>query len=273
MAGTLDDRGRAGPRFVAHRGGAARWAENSLTAFRGAIASGVRLLELDVHLTADGEAAVIHDPTLERTTSGAGPIARCTVADLRRARLRGPDGVLTEDCVPTLDEVLAVAVPAGAGLLIEIKSPGRALTYERRGPRVERVPGPRYEGLERKVLATLAAADWAERCVVMAFNPAVVAEVRRLAPAQATTLLVDRHVVATGVPPVEAVDWAREAGVTFLGLHHSLCDGALVDAAHRAGIAVGVFTVNDAAERDRLVQAGVDVVITDRPDLIPPDPA
>src|SRR5919201_4383687 len=104
------------PLYVAHRGGAARWPENSLTAFRGAIAGGARLLELDVHLTSDGEVAVIHDPTLDRTTSGTGPLARCTAADLRRARLRGVDGVLTDDCVPTLDEVLAVAAPAGVGL-------------------------------------------------------------------------------------------------------------------------------------------------------------
>src|SRR6266536_3100082 len=99
-------------RYVAHRGGAARWPENSLTAFRGAIAAGARLLELDVHLTADGDVAVIHDPTLERTTSGTGSLARCIVADLRRARLRGADGALTDDCVPTLGEVLALAAPA-----------------------------------------------------------------------------------------------------------------------------------------------------------------
>jgi glycerophosphoryl diester phosphodiesterase len=261
------------PRYVAHRGGAARWPENSLTAFRGAIAGGARLLELDVHLTADGEIAVIHDPTLERTSSGTGPLARCTAADLRRARLRGPDGVLTEDCVPTLPEVLAVAAPAGVGLLIEIKTPGPAVTYEARGATVARVPGPRYEGLEQKVLDAIAAAGCADRCLVMAFNPDVLAEVKRLAPAQLTTLLVDRHVADAGVPPLETVTWARAAGVNFLGLHYSLCDKAVVDAAHAAGIAVGVFTVNDAAVRDRLVAAGVDVIITDRPELIPADAA
>lgn len=261
------------PRYVAHRGGAARWPENSLTAFRGAIAGGARLLELDVHLTADGELAVIHDPTLDRTTSGTGPLARCTVADLRRARLRGTDGALTDDWVPTLDEVLAVAAPAGVGLLVEIKTPGPAVTYERRGDRVERIPGPRYEGLERKVLDAVAAAGCADRCIIMAFNPLVVAEVRRLAPAQPTTLLVDRHATQAGVKPMETVDWARIAGVAFLGLHHSLCDAAVVDAAHREGIAVGVFTVNDVETRDRLVAAGVDVIITDRPELIPADAA
>ena len=260
-------------RFVAHRGGAARWPENSLTAFRGAIAGGAKLVELDVHLTADGEVAVIHDPTFERTTNATGAIGRCTAADLRRARLRAGDGTVTDDCVPTLGDVLAIAAPAGVGLLIEIKTPGPAVTYERREGAVVRVPGARYEGLEAKVLDAIRAAGCADRCVIMAFNPAVVAEVRQRAPAQPTTLLVDRHVSEAGVRPLEAVDWAREAGVTFLGLHHSLCDAEVVAAAHAAGIAVGVFTVNDAATRDRLLAAGVDVIITDRPDLIPADAA
>ena len=260
-------------RFVAHRGGAARWPENSLTAFRGAIAAGAKLVELDVHLTADGDVAVIHDPTLDRTTTARGAVGRCTVADLRRARLRASDGTATDDCVPTLAEVLAIAAPAGVGLLIEIKTPGPAVTYEPRADGVVRVPGPRYDGLEARVLAAIRAAGTAERCVIMAFNPAVVAEVRRLAPSQPTTLLVDRHMAEAGVRPLEAVTWAREAGVTFLGLHHSLCDADVVSAAHAAGVAVGVYTVNDADTRDRLLAAGVDVIITDRPELIPADAA
>ena len=257
------------PRYVAHRGGASRWPENSLTAFRGALAGGATLVELDVHLTADDDIAVIHDPTLDRTTGGTGPVGRCTVGDLRRVRLRGAGGVLTDDHVPTLREVLAITGPAGAGLLIEIKTPGSAVSYERRGDGVARVAGARYEGLERKVLDAITAAGCAERCILMAFNPAVVAEVRRLAPAQPTALLVDRHLTETGVLPAQSVEWARAAGVSYLGLHHSLCDGSLVVAAHAAGVAVGVFTVNDEETRDRLVAAGVDVIITDRPELIP----
>jgi glycerophosphoryl diester phosphodiesterase len=256
-------------RYVAHRGGASLWPENSLTAFRNAIALGAKILELDVHLTADGAVAVIHDPTLERTSSGRGPIAACTTADLRRARLRGPDGTPTGDWVPTLDEVLVLAAPAGVALLVEVKTPGPAVRYERRGERVVAVPGPRYEGLEAKVLALLRGAGLAERSFVMAFNPAILAEVRALAPQQPTTLLVDRrHVEESGARPVETVDWATEARASFLGLHHSLCDAAVVEAAHRAKIAVGVFTVNDEPAMRRLAALGVDVIISDRADLV-----
>ena len=256
-------------RYVAHRGGAAQWPENSLSAFRNALALGARILELDVHLTADGAVAVIHDPTLERTSSGTGPVAASTTADLKRARLRGPDGVLTDDWVPTLDEVLALAGPAGAALLVEVKTPGPAVRYERQGERVTAVPGPRYEGLERNVLDLLRSAGVSDRTFIMAFNPAVLAEVRALAPEQPTTLLVDRrHVEQSGARPVETVAWAREARASFLGVHYSLCDAAVVEAAHRAKISIGVFTVNDEPTMRRLAALGVDVIISDRADLV-----
>jgi glycerophosphoryl diester phosphodiesterase len=255
--------------YVAHRGGAARWPENSLSAVRHAIAGGARILECDVHLTADGEVAVVHDPTLDRTSSGRGPIARCTAADLKRARLRGPDGMLTEDCVPTLGEVLALAAPAVAALLVEIKTPGPAVRYERHGGRVVAVPGARYEGLERRVLTLLGEAGILERTVILAFNPAVLAEMRRVAPKQPLALLVDHHHVAeAGAAPSETVTWAIEAGANFLGLHVSLSAREVVEAAHAAGIALGVFTVNDEETMRRLAGWGVDVVISDRADLV-----
>jgi glycerophosphoryl diester phosphodiesterase len=257
------------PRYVAHRGGAAEWPENSLTAFRNAIAAGARILELDVHLTADGHVAVIHDPTLDRTSDGRGPVAACTKTDLDRARLRGPDVAPTGDCVPTLPDVLALAAPAGVGILVEIKTPGRAARYERRGERVVAVPGARYEGLERRVLEVLGTFEMAGRAFVMAFNPAVLAEVRALSPAQPTALLLERHdVEESGARPVEAVEWARQAQANFLGLHHTLCDAGLVAAAHAAGISVGVFTVNDEHAMRRLAGDGVDVIISDRADLV-----
>lgn len=259
-----------GTRYVVHRGGAARWPENSLLAFRSAIAHGATLLELDVHASADGEVVVIHDPTLDRTTDATGPVAARTAADLRRVRLRAVGAGFSEEWVPTLDEVLAIAVPAGATLLVEIKGPGPAVAFERTGGAVRAVPGARYEGLEARVLATLDRAGMPDRALVMAFNPAVLAEVRRLAPRQRTALLVDRHhVERAGIEPAETVEWARAAGVAVLGLHHTLCERSVLAAARRAGLAVGVFTVNDETEMRRLAELGVDVIITDRPDLVP----
>src|SRR6267142_482941 len=113
----------AGPdvQVAAHRGGSLLWAENGLTAFRNALALSADYLELDTHLTADGEVVVIHDPTLDRTTTGRGPVASARLADLASTRLRARDGRVTEDGVPTLAQVLDTLKPSPAGLLLEIK--------------------------------------------------------------------------------------------------------------------------------------------------------
>jgi glycerophosphoryl diester phosphodiesterase len=257
------------PRYVVHRGGAALWPENTLLAFRNAIALGAQTLEFDVHGTADGDVAVIHDPTVDRTTNGSGPVASLSVADLRRLRIKGVDGRLTDEWVPTLRDVLGLAGPAAVALLVEVKTPGSAVTYERVAGEVRAVPGPRYDGLEGRVLAQLREAGVAERAIVMAFNPAVVAEVRRQAPAQLTALLVDRrHAEGARATSAEPVAWAARAGANFLGVHHALCDAQMVATARAAGIMLGVYTVNDEADMRRLAALGVDVIISDRADLV-----
>src|SRR6185369_12804854 len=171
-------RDREVTRIAAHRGGAALWPENSLLAFRSAIALGSDLVELDVHLTRDQAVAVIHDATFDRTSDGSGPVAAATADDLRRLRLRGRDRTLTAEHVPTLDEVLALvsAAPTQVGLQVEVKEPGS---------------GRRYEGLEELILGLLARTGLQAQATVMAFDLRVVARVRELAPRARTSLLVD----------------------------------------------------------------------------------
>jgi glycerophosphoryl diester phosphodiesterase len=240
------------PRYAAHRGGAALWPENSLLAFRSAIALGAEILELDVHATADGRVAVIHDPTLERTTNGRGPVSACTAAELTRLRLRGPDGRLTDECPPLLDDVAALVAPTAVELLVEIK---------------ERSAHVSYEGLEARVLAALDAAGVRERANVMGFDPGVVTRVHALAPRQRTTLLVGRRELRPGAAAVEAVKSAHALGASDLGLEYRLVDAPVVRAARAAGIAVGAWTVNDEKAMQRLIALGVDVLTTDRPDV------
>ena len=141
LALSLSMAAAAGPatRVAAHRGGAALWPENSLMAFRSALALGVDALELDLHLTADGEVVVIHDPTLERTSTGSGAIRDLALADLAATtRLKTRDGATTAERVPTFAQVLDLAAPSAIELLPEIKVDGN-----RR----------RYDGIEEKVLA------------------------------------------------------------------------------------------------------------------------
>jgi len=257
------------PRFAAHRGGAALWPENTEAAFAGALALGIDLLELDVHPSADGEIVVIHDATLERMTEGAGPVRAQPASALRTLRVRGRDGVLTGERVPLLDDVLALAARAGAELLLELKGPAFSVHYRRgvAGP-LQAVPGPVYEGMEARVIERLAAAGMTARTTLMAFNPAVIATVRALAPSLRTTLLVSRrHVEGAAARAVDTLEWADGAGATDLGLEHTLVDAEVVAGARTRGLRLGAWTVNEEPALRRLAALGVDVITTDRPDL------
>jgi glycerophosphoryl diester phosphodiesterase len=254
-------------RLAAHRGGARLWPENSLRAFRESLALGVDLVEADIHLTADGELAVIHDATLRRTTDRRGRVRTRTAAELRRARLRGPDRRLTNEHVPMLEEVLALVAAAGGGVLVEVKAPGRGLGV-RYFPRSRIRPGARYQGLEERVIAALSSAKLLERANVMSFNPAVIERTRTLAPTLRTTLLVSAmHIRLARARPAETIAWALRYGATDVGLKHTLVDEAVVEAARAAGVRVGVWTVNDEPEMRRLIGLGVDVLTSDRPDV------
>ena len=259
----------AAPRFAAHRGGAGLWPENSLAAFAGALALGIDLLELDVHLSADDEVVVIHDATLERTTEGTGAVQAWPAATLRRLRVRARDGALTDERVPLLDDVLALAARAGAELLLELKGPAFSVRYGRGATgQIEIVSGPAYEGLEERVLVRLDAAGMRAHTTVMAFNPTVIEQMRTLAPSQRTTLLVSRdHVEHAAARATDTVEWAEHLGVTDLGLEHTLIDADVVTGAHAGGLRLGAWTVNDESALCRLAALGVDVITTDRPDL------
>ncbi len=238
---------------AAHRGGAALAPENSLAAFRNAIALGADALEFDVHLTADGEPVVIHDATLERTTTGRGVVADTTLAALAGVRLRGAGGAVTGERVPTLDQVLALAAPAAVQVLPEIKTaPG----------------GRRYPAIEEKLLVVLRGRGLGDRATVQAFDPATLRRLRELDPDVRTMLLVSgRQVSTAGAAPVDAVRWAREAGATDLGMDQRLIDARVVAAARAANVRLAAWTVNAEVDLRRMLELGVDLVMSDRPDL------
>ena len=237
--------------LAAHRGGALLWPENSLLAFRDAVALGADFIEFDVHLSRDGEVVVIHDPTLERTTTGSGPVKDRTVAELKALRLKDRAGAVTEETVPTLDEVAAVAAQRKRRMLLEIKvDPSRA----------------RYPGIEEKVLAILDRLGMAGSTVVMAFEASTWRRVRELRPDVATCALYSARMLGETSLAAE-LGALRSAGVRFIGVEHTAMDAAAVTQARGAGIGVGVWTVNAAADMKRLIDAGAAILITDQPDV------
>jgi glycerophosphoryl diester phosphodiesterase len=238
---------------AAHRGGALLWPENSLTAYRNALALGVAYLEADVHLTADDEVVVLHDPTLDRTTTGAGPVRQARLADLGRLRLTARDGAVTDEPPPALAHLLDLLAPSEAGLLLEIKVDGGR---------------QRYPGIEEQVLGLLRARGLSARTLVMAFERETVQRIRALDPTVRTLLLIGRtRVGRQGAGPVERVRRAAELGATGIGYNHRLINADVAVAARRAGLTLAAWTVNQEADIQRMVRLGVDIVISDRPDV------
>jgi glycerophosphoryl diester phosphodiesterase len=240
--------------FAAHRGGALLWPENSLLAFRNAAESlGADFLEFDVHLSKDGEVVVIHDPTLDRTTTGRGPVRERTLAELRTLRLRERTGAVTDETVPALDDVVALAMRTRRQMLLEIKV---------------NEAGHRYPGIEEKVFAVLDRHRSTPATVVMAFERDTWRRVRALRPnARVGALYSRRSIGDLGSTLKAELGQARQAGVALVGLHEGLIDADTVALVRNERMSLGVWTVNDAAAIRRFIDLGVDVIITDRPDL------
>lgn len=251
MAGVGAAQSPAATLLAAHRGGSLLWPENSLLAFRNAIALGADFIEFDVHLSRDGEVVVIHDPTLDRTTTGSGAVKDRPVAELKTLRLKDRSGAVTEETVPTLDEVAAVAALGKRRMLLEIKvDPSRA----------------RYPGIEEKVLAILDRHGMAASTVVMSFETPTWRRVRELRPDMATCALYSARMLSRSTLAAE-LDALRAAGVGFIGVEHTAVDAGAVARARQAGIGLGAWTANDPLDMKRLIDAGVAILITDQPDV------
>jgi glycerophosphoryl diester phosphodiesterase len=149
-------------RILGHRGGRELWPENSLQGFRNAIALGVDAVEFDVHLSADDQVMVMHDPSLDRTTTGDGLVRDKTAAELAKITLRD-----STEGVPTFEQALDVFEGKSTELFVEIKTDagGRA-----------------YPGLERKLLDAVARRGMTSRTAIVCFVPEILETARSIEP-------------------------------------------------------------------------------------------
>lgn len=231
--------------IASHRGGAFLWPENSLLAFRHALDWAAEQVEFDVHASRDGEAVVIHDSTLDRTTDGSGPVAALDWAEVKRHRLRGTGG----ETVPSLAEAAALIGPTAQRLRMEIKAG---------------VDGRPYLGLARRCAEVLGAHR--DRTILMSFEAATVAEGAALGGFEQLVYLVETRPMRA-LRPADAVALCRSCGATELGVHEAVADEALRDALRRAGLRLSVWGANHAPSIARALALGVDVLATDDPPL------
>jgi len=239
------------PRVIAHRGASAAEPEHTLRAYRRAIEMGADGVECDVRLTRDGVLVCIHDRTVDRTSNGTGVVSTMTMADLHRLDFGSwRDGQPAE--ILTLERLIETLRAAGRPLeiAIETKHPTR------------------YGGrVEREVVATLDRlgvrdADSRITARVMSFSPPAIAAVRRLAPNLETVHLMQRI-------PASRRNGSLWAAATCAGpsLTAVKTSPEFVGRAHDLGHEVHVWTVDEAEDVAYLAGLGVDVVITNRPDV------
>ncbi|MGB0696942.1 MAG: glycerophosphodiester phosphodiesterase family protein [Rhodospirillaceae bacterium] len=249
------------PRLIGHRGAAAIAPENTLGAFRAAAHAGLKMVEYDVKLSADGIPVVIHDDSLERTTTGTGAVRDWLAADL--AGLDASIPILDwpeREPVPTLVAVLDLLDAAGMGSNIEIK------------------PCPGREAETAEVVADLVAhrhrrpTDPGNPVVFSSFALESLTALRRQDPNAVLGLLLEppsADDLARETLPVEA--WyvlLRELNAASLHLSAQACRPQIVDAVHKTGTAILAWTVNQPKHCTALWERGVDAIITDLPEEI-----
>jgi glycerophosphoryl diester phosphodiesterase len=234
------------PRAFAHRGwhiGDLAGMENSLSAFRRAVQEGFRYLETDVHATSDGVVVVQHDDALERTTDGAGAVASQLWSVVRGVKVGGREPMCR------LDELLEELPDALVN--IDVKA----------------------DSAVEPVIGTLHRCNALGRVCLASFSDARLTRLRRAGGPELLTSMGPRSVGAllgaarTGLP-VAGLARGRVAQVPRHQRPLTVVTPRFVRFAHRRGIEVHVWTVDDQAEMRELLEWGVDGLVTDRPDLL-----
>ncbi len=238
------------PLLTAHRGLSSRAPENTLAAFQRAIAAGADMLELDVHLTSDERVAVIHDRTLQRTTTGNGAVRSYTSRELSQFDAGSWfDPRFAAERVPMLEDVLALA-RGRCQVNVELKH-----HFFHREP-----PGL----FERLVVDVIRRSEMVGQTLLSSFDRQIVRTVRAIEPAISTGILYHWQRDLFGRPSVIAAN----CGASVFICSTSQLSAATLQDARAAGVAVAVYTVNDPSEALRLSALGVDAIITDAVDTI-----
>jgi glycerophosphoryl diester phosphodiesterase len=230
-----------GPLAFAHRGGAGAWPENTMPAFEHAVALGYRYVETDVHTTADGVLVAFHDDRLDRVTDRTGAIEDLTWQEVSDAVVEGTGRV------PLLEDILG----SWPDLRVNVD------------PKADRAVQPLAEVIRRT--------GSVDRVCVGSFSDRRTARVRELVGDRLCTSLGPRGVAAlaaasTGLPMCRLPAACAQVPVAVKGV--PVTTASLVAAAHDRGLQVHVWTIDAPDEMERLLDLGVDGIMTDHPAVL-----
>lgn len=247
------------PLVMAHRGGAALWPENTLFAFDKAVDLGIHVLETEIHSSKEGALVLIHDRTVDRTTNGTGPINAFTLKELKELDAGynwSSDGGQTFPfrgqgiTIPTLEEVFTAFPKILFNIDIKQVEPSLVL------PLCEMIRG----------------FNMVEKVMVASFNSQTIKQFRLKCPEVATSasrseisIFFAMNLLSLGSAYRTAAQ-ALQVPEYSMGLH--LLTQKFVDTAHKLNLKVHAWTINELADMRRLLELGVDGIITDYPDRL-----
>jgi len=217
---------------IGHRGAAGHAPENTLGAIHKGIALGVDFIEIDMRRTADGVLVILHDETVNRTTDGKGRIDRLSLQEIQT--LSAGNG----EIIPTLEDALK-AVAGRAGLLLELK----------------------VKGMAQQAVETVRRRGFTDPVIYASFLHDELTQIRAFAPNAPLMALFGRL-------PRNLVVSAVRHGASHVGLRHDTATHRLVDACHRAGLLVYIYTADNPHDIHHGLSLGVDGVISNYPERI-----
>ena len=237
---------------VGHRG-ADNKPENTLAAFAEALEQGATAIEIDVHPCATGELVVIHDGSVDRTTDGKGKVSEMTFEELRK--LDAGDG----EKIPTLQEVLDL-IGGKATVFIE--------------PKFHKISNPATQELMKNIHDAVAGGNWQfDQLPVVCQNHTLLYAMRRQSP--------EIHTGASLVPLPDKmpdrlknayintmIPWAKKIGASIINPNHRDVTPEFVAKAQEAGLKVSSWTANEEQDAQRLMDMGLDAIITDNPGMV-----
>ena len=236
--------------IIAHRGGALLGTENSLSCIEKGIATGAQMVEVDLHLTADRHIVVCHDQKVNRTTNGKGRIEDMTLAQIRELRLLNHDGTVSNESIPTLDQVLDLC-HGRCALLLEIK----------------KKRNDQYPGIEMIADSIVKAHGMEKEVVFQSFNDDVLFKLHAIDPTlRLEKLLIVRMGNVLIDNGVAKFNWEKYDFVASFNICRFFASRHFIKDMHAHGKEVKVWTVNDPSMVCG-VRCTVDGIITDRPDL------
>ena len=228
--------------IIAHRGFSGMYPENSLLAFQKALELGVDGIELDVHLSRDGQVVIAHDEKLDRVAGRRDRIQDLSASELQQVEIRG--GSLDErgQTVPTLAQYFRLVKDKNVFTNIELKNTLAC------------------KGLEREVLTLIDAFGLRERVLFSSFNHHSLSKLLKLAPEMRCACLVACRLERGG-------EYAKTRGFSFVNPHYAALDDESIAEIHGAGVGIQAWTVDDPAVIQYLYSRDVFGVITNRPDM------